>query len=72
MTSCLNGVYAGVLTRFEKWGGLNVVAWNAEEKSEIFLSKGVRLFVVIPDLGWLMVLVLLVVAAPLVLYWAGA
>jgi cytochrome c-type biogenesis protein CcsB len=60
--------YAGVLTRFEKWGGLSVVAWNPEEKSEEFLSKGVRLFVVIPDLGWLLLLVLAAVAAPLVLY----
>ena len=60
--------YAGVLTRFEKWGGLSVVGWNAEEKSEIFLSKGVRLFVVIPDLGWLMLVVLAAVAAPFVLY----
>ncbi len=34
----------------------------------MFLSKGVRLFVVIPDLGWLMLLVLAAVAAPLVLY----
>jgi len=62
------GTYLGVLTRFEKWGGLNVVAWNPQEKSEMFLAKGVRLFVVIPDLGWLMVLVLLAVAAPLALY----
>jgi len=62
------GVYGGVLTRFEKWGGLSVIAWNAEEKSEVFLSRGVRLFVVIPDLGWLMLLVLLVVAAPFVIY----
>jgi len=60
--------YAGILTRFEKWGGLSVVAWNTEEKSEVFLSKGVRLFVVIPDLGWLMAIVLLAVAAPLVFY----
>jgi cytochrome c-type biogenesis protein CcsB len=60
--------YLGILTRFEKWGGLSVVAWNAEEKSEVFLSKGVRLFVVIPDLGWLLLLVLAAVAAPLVLY----
>jgi cytochrome c-type biogenesis protein CcsB len=37
----------------------------------MFLQRGVRLFVVIPDLGWLMLLVLLVVAAPLVLYVAG-
>jgi cytochrome c-type biogenesis protein CcsB len=60
--------YIGVLTRFEKWGGLSVVAWNPEEKSEAFLSRGVRLFVVIPDLGWLLLLVLAAVAAPLVLY----
>jgi cytochrome c-type biogenesis protein CcsB len=62
-------VYASiVLTRFEKWGGLNLVAWNPESKSEVFISKGVRLFVVVPDLGWLLTLTLLVVAAPLVLY----
>lgn len=60
--------YLGVLTRFEKWGGLNVVAWNPQDKSEVFLSKGVRLFVVIPDLGWVMLIVLAAVAAPLVLY----
>ena len=60
--------YVGILTRFDKWGGLSVVAWNPEEKSEIFISKGVRLFVVIPDLGWLLLLVLAAVAAPLVLY----
>jgi cytochrome c-type biogenesis protein CcsB len=62
------GTYLGVLTRFEKWGGLSVIAWDPEQKSEMFLSKGVRLFVVIPDLGWLMVLVLSAVTAPLVLY----
>jgi cytochrome c-type biogenesis protein CcsB len=62
------GTYMGVLTRFEKWGGLNVVAWNAQEKSEVFIAKGVRLFVVIPDLGWLMLIVLAAVAAPLVLF----
>ncbi|MFZ0360329.1 MAG: c-type cytochrome biogenesis protein CcsB [Terriglobales bacterium] len=62
-------IYASiVLTRFEKWGGLNLVAWNPESKSEVFLSRGVRLFVVVPDLGWLMTLTLLVVASPLVFY----
>ncbi len=60
--------YLGVLTRFEKWGGLSVAAWNPEERSEIFLARGVRLFVVIPDLGWLMLLVLAAVATPFVLY----
>ena len=65
------GVYLGILTRFENWGGLSVVAWNAQDRSEMLLQRGVRLFVVIPDLGWLMLLVLLVVAAPFVLYVAG-
>lgn len=62
-------IYAGiVLTRFEASGGLSLAAWNQEQKSEVFLSRGVRLFVTIPDLGWLMVLALLVVASPLVFY----
>src|SRR6201997_3371904 len=64
------GVYAGILTRFEKSGGLSVIAWNPQEKSEVFLSRGVRLYVVIPDLGWLMLLVLAAVAAPLAFYLA--
>ena len=51
-------IYASVLTRFEKWGGLNLVAWDPENKAEVFISKGVRLFVTIPDLGWLMLLAL--------------
>jgi cytochrome c-type biogenesis protein CcsB len=64
------GVYLGVLTRFERWGGLSVIAWDPERKAEVFMSRGVRLMVTIPDLGWLMVLVLAAVAAPLVLYIA--
>src|SRR5208283_2764748 len=60
-------IYASVvLTRFEKWGGLSLVAWDPERKAEVFLARGVRLFVTIPDLGWLMTLTLLVVASPLV------
>ncbi len=66
--SCLTIYASVVLTRFEKWGGLSLIAWNADEKREIFLSKGVRLFVVVPDLGWLMLLATLIVGAPLVLY----
>jgi cytochrome c-type biogenesis protein CcsB len=62
------GIYASVLLRFEKWGGLNVIAWDHENKAEVFISKGVRLFVTIPDLGWLMLLVFAGVLAPLVLY----
>src|SRR5437868_14299618 len=60
-------IYAGILTRFERWGGLSLVAWNEPEKSEVFLAKNVRLFVTIPDLGWLMMLVFAAVIAPLTL-----
>jgi cytochrome c-type biogenesis protein CcsB len=62
------GIYGAILTRFERWGGFNVIAWDAENKTEVFLSRGVRLFVTIPDLGWLMLLVFAAVAAPLALY----
>jgi len=62
------GIYAAILTRFEGWGGLNVVAWDAENKTEVFISRGVRLFVTIPDLGWLILLVFAAVAVPFVLY----
>src|SRR5579864_9254895 len=62
------GIYAAILTRFEKWGGFSVVAWDAENKQEVFISKGVRLFVTIPELGWLMLIVFAAVAAPLALY----
>jgi len=62
------GIYAAILTRFERWGGFNVVAWDAENKSEVFISRGVRLFITIPDLGWLVLLVFAAVAAPLVIY----
>lgn len=61
-------VYVGVLTRFQAWGGLNVIAWDAQNQEEVFLQKGVRLFVTIPDLGWLYLLVLIAAAAPLVIY----
>jgi cytochrome c-type biogenesis protein CcsB len=47
---------------------LNVVAWDLENKQEVFISRGVRLFVTIPDLGWLMLLVFCAVATPLVFY----
>jgi cytochrome c-type biogenesis protein CcsB len=62
------GIYAAILMRFERWGGFNVVAWDAENKSEVFISRGVRLFITIPDLGWLVLLVFAAVAAPLVIY----
>jgi cytochrome c-type biogenesis protein CcsB len=57
-----------VLTRFEKWGGLSLIAWDPERKAEVLISRGVRLFVTIPDLGWLMLLVWAGVTAPLAIY----
>ncbi len=44
------------------------MAWDPEQKGEVFISRGVRLFVTIPDLGWMMVLVLAAVAVPFLLY----
>jgi cytochrome c-type biogenesis protein CcsB len=57
-----------VLARFESWGGLSLVAWDPEQKTEVFIARGARLFVTIPDLGWLMLLVWAGVTAPLVIY----
>ena len=34
------GIYASILTRFENWGGLSVTAWDAEGKSDMYLSRG--------------------------------
>ncbi len=65
-------IYAAILgARFAAWGGLSVTAYDLVRKEEILLQKGVRLFVVIPDLGWLFVLTLLVALAPLAIYMAG-
>src|SRR3974390_717717 len=65
-------VYGGVVaTRFERWGGMSVTAWDIEHKSDVFLGRGVRLFVTIPELGWLFVIALLGALVPLVLYFLG-
>jgi cytochrome c-type biogenesis protein CcsB len=63
-------IYAGMMLRFRS-GGFAVVAWDPAQNSEMFLSRGVRLFVTIPDLGWLFMLVLLSTIAPAVLYVLG-
>jgi ABC-type transport system involved in cytochrome c biogenesis permease subunit len=65
-------IYALILAaRFVPWGGLSVIAYDPVRKEEILLQKGVRLFVVIPDLGWLFLLTLAVLAAPLGIYLAA-
>ena len=64
-------VYAGILaTRFRS-GSLAVTGYNLEEKTEMMISKGHPLFVQIPDLGWLLLLVLISALVPLLLYIAG-
>ncbi|MBZ5567415.1 MAG: c-type cytochrome biogenesis protein CcsB [Acidobacteriia bacterium] len=64
----VTAIYLGIMTRFEKWGGLVVSAWDAQNKEEIFIQKGVRLMVTIPDLGWIFLLVLLASVVPLAIY----
>ncbi|HET8667262.1 MAG TPA: cytochrome c biogenesis protein CcsA [Terriglobales bacterium] len=62
-------IYVGILTRFEKWGGLSVVAWDEASKSEMTLPDSkARLMVTIPELGWIFALALLAAAVPLALY----
>jgi len=62
-------IYAGaILTCFEKWGGLGLLAWNSDRKAEILLSESVRVPVQISLLGWLMTLALAAVASPLACY----
>jgi len=47
------------------------VAWDPAAKDEIFISRGVRLFVNIPELGSLFVLVFISALVPLALYVVG-
>jgi cytochrome c-type biogenesis protein CcsB len=62
-------IYSGIVaSRFHGMGGLDVVGFNLEEKSDIVIARGVRLFVTIPEIGWLFLLAALISAAPLVLY----
>lgn len=65
------GIYIAMLTRFERWGGLSVAAWDVEHGREIPISEHAHLMVTIPELGWLMLVVLIAVVAPLALHtWA--
>src|SRR5271157_6077183 len=72
LTSALvSAIYIGIVfTRFDK-GGLSVTAWDASTKSDMFLGRGMRLFVTIPDLGWLFVIAAAGAIVPLVLYFVG-
>src|SRR5512146_1885288 len=67
----VSAIYLGILfTRFDK-GGLSVTAWDASTKSDMFLGRGMRLFVTIPDLGWLFVIAALGAILPLAMFAIG-
>ncbi len=67
-TAIVSAIYIGIVfTRFDK-GGLSVTAWDASTKSDMFLGRGMRLFVTVPDLGWLFVIAALGAIVPLVLF----
>jgi cytochrome c-type biogenesis protein CcsB len=68
----VSAIYVAIVaTRFERWGGLSVTGWDANTKSDIFLGKGLRLFVTVPDLGWLFVIAMLGALVPLGLYFVA-
>jgi cytochrome c-type biogenesis protein CcsB len=68
-SATVGAIYVGIVaTRFEKWGGLSVTAWDARGKSDMFIGRGMRLFVTVPDLGWLFMIATLAAIAPLALY----
>src|SRR5271167_3413631 len=71
-SAMVSSIYIAIVaTRFEKWGGLSVTGWDARNKSDVFLGRGMRLFVTVPDLGWLFILAAAGAIVPLVLYFAG-
>ena len=68
-SATVGAIYIAIVaTRFEKWGGLSVTAWDVRDKSDMFIGRGMRLFVTVPDLGWLFVIAALAAIAPLALY----
>src|SRR3974390_391902 len=71
-SAMVSAIYVGIVaTRFERWGGLSVTGWDAKNKSDIFLGRGMRLFVTVPDLGWLFVIAAAGAIVPLALYFLG-
>lgn len=64
------GIWGSLLLRFNA-GGLNVAAWDAAGRQEMMVSQGVRLFVAIPDLGWLFALVFVSTLIPFLLYFVA-
>jgi len=70
-SATVGAIYVAIVaTRFEH-GGLSVTAWDASTKSDMFLGRGMRLFVTVPDLGWLFLIGAVAAIAPLALYFIG-
>jgi len=64
------GVYAAMLLRFSS-GDFRVIAYDLARKAEITNDQGQRVFVTIPDLGWLVVLVLVSTLVPIALHFVA-
>ena len=70
-SATVSAIYVAiVVTRFDR-GGLSVTAWDAATKSDMFLGRGMRLFVTVPDLGWLFLISAAGAVAPLALYFVA-
>ena len=64
-SAMVSAIYIAIVaTRFERWGGLSVTGWDAKTKTDIFLGRGMRLFVTVPDLGWLFVIAAVAAIVP--------
>jgi cytochrome c-type biogenesis protein CcsB len=66
----MTAIYSAFMIRFSG-GGFAVAAYDVAEKQEMMMARGKPLFVVIPDLGWLFVMVLLSAIVPVVLYFVA-
>ncbi len=68
-SAMVSAIYVAIVaTRFETAADSRVTAWDASTKSDMFLGRGMRLFVTVPDLGWLFVIAAVGAIAPLALY----
>jgi len=64
------GVFASMLIRFHS-GALAVTSYDISRHSEIFNDQNERVLVAIPDLGWLVLLVLISALIPVILYFVA-
>jgi cytochrome c-type biogenesis protein CcsB len=71
-SAIVSAIYVAIIvTRFESWGGLSVTAWDARSHSDVFLGRNMRLFVTVPDLGWLFIIAAAGAIVPLGLYFVA-